>query len=336
MVNYFIYAVAALLLISVGLYVKAALFGRRPQKTGLIMALLALPLYMIYYNDRWPSAFGQLRMREAVSPLKQIQGADVNFTSDIAPALIICAVLLVHMTVFQRVAVRERLQRIHDPDRELLRRHHVHHADRRDDRVHIPLGLGRRGRRRRHIRADLSRGGRAAGRPLRVFVALVQYFAVWIKRKVFALATRITRASSWIFSLAGRLGLTSFADRIRADTMQQESRFLAEQEEQDRKLIEAYVRDRARRRRMGAALDPEPAEPTPASPLAAAPAPAAAVVAGAVEAVRSRRPPDRHDRLAHHDGHRVAFRARTDVPGRKVSCAAWLPARRSWRSTSWT
>ena len=286
MVNYFIYAVAALLLISVGLYVKAALFGRRPQKTGLIMALLALPLYMIYYNDRWPSAFGELRMREAVSPLKQLKGADVNFTSDIAPALIICAVLLVHMTVFQRVAVRERLQRIHDPianffagttsttliGATVVSTFHWGWVGA------VVVGA---------ISALIYLGVVALLAALfDVFVALVQYFAVWIKRKVFALATRITRASSWISSLAGRLGLTSFADRIRADTMQQESRFLAEQEEQDRKLIEAYVRDRARRRRMvRGGIDPEPAEPTPASPLAAAPlAPAAAVAAGAVEA----------------------------------------------------
>jgi hypothetical protein len=291
-VNYFIYAVAALLLISVGLYVKAALFSRRPQKTGLIMALLAIPLYMIYYNDRWPTQFGELRMREAVSPLKRLNGADINFTSDIAPALIICGVLLIHMTVFQRVAVRERLQRIHDPianffagttsttliGATIVSTFHWGWVGA------VVVGA---------ISALIYLGVVALLAALfDVFVALVQYFAVWIKRKVFALATRITRASSWISSLAGRLGLTSFADRIRADTMQQESRFLAEQEEQDRKLIEAYVRDRARRRRMlRGGIDPEPGEtaPTPPAravptPVEVAPVPAAAVVAEAVEA----------------------------------------------------
>jgi hypothetical protein len=276
-VNYFVYAVAALLVLSVILFLKRALFDRRPQKTGLVMTLLALPLYAIYYNDRWPAQFGELRMREAVRPLARIEGADINFASDIAPALIICAVLLVHMTVFQRVAVRERLQRIHDPianffagstattliGATLVSTFHWGWVGA------VVVGV---------VFALIYLGVVALLAALfDVFVALVQYFAVWIKRKVFALATRITRASSWVSSLAGRLGLTSFADRIRADTMQQESRFLEEQEEQDRKLIEAYVRDRARRRRMlrgGPEVD-EPVPPAIAAALAPAALPAA-------------------------------------------------------------
>jgi hypothetical protein len=275
-VNYFIYAVAGLLVVSVGLFVKRALFDRRPQKTGLVMALLALPLYVIYYNDRWP--FGELHMRDAVQPLSRLKGADINFTSDIAPALIICGLLLVHMTVFQRVAVRERLQRIHDPianffagstattliGATLVSTFHWGWVGA------VVVGI---------VSALIYLGVVALVAALfDVFVALIQYFAVWIKRKVFALATRITRASSWISSLAGRLGLTSFADRIRADTMQQESRFLAEQEEQDRKLIEAYVRDRARRRRM---LRGGPEEPVPPAITAAAAAEPLALAAPA-------------------------------------------------------
>jgi hypothetical protein len=95
-----------------------------------------------------------------------------------------------------------------------------------------------------------------------VVVEVCKLFAVWVKRKVFALATAITRASSWISSLSGRLGLTSLSDRIRADTLEQESIFVEEQEKQDRELYEAYLRDRARRRRMlqGGALPPEPEE----------------------------------------------------------------------------
>jgi hypothetical protein len=287
-VNYFVYAVAVLLVLSVIVFVKRALFDRRPQKTGLIMTLLALPLYAIYYNDRWPfvESLGELRMREAVRPLTRLKGADIDFASDIAPALIICAVLLVHMTVFQRVAVRERLQRIHDPianffagstattliGATLVSTFHWGWVGA------VVVGV---------VFALIYLGVVALLAALfDVFVALVQYFAVWIKRKIFALATRITRASSWISSLAGRLGLTSFADRIRADTMQQESRFLEEQEEQDRKLIEAYVRDRARRRRMlrGGPELPEPMPPAIAAALAAeSTAPATPVVLDAVE-----------------------------------------------------
>src|SRR5258705_1787311 len=96
-VDYFVYAVALLLLASLALFVKTAIFDKRPQKTGLIMAVLAAPLFLIYYNDRWP--FGAmnsagdwvpyLRMRSLISPLKNFNGADVTFVSDVVPAAII-------------------------------------------------------------------------------------------------------------------------------------------------------------------------------------------------------------------------------------------------------
>jgi hypothetical protein len=78
--------------------------------------------------------------------------------------------------------------------------------------------------------------------------AVAKYFGVWIKRKVFAIATMITRAASWISSLGGRLVSRSLLEKIREDTALQEARFASEQDEQDRRLEDGYVRDRNRRR----------------------------------------------------------------------------------------
>ena len=75
--RYLVFAVALLLLASVAIFVKAALFDKRPQKTGLILSLLAIPLYLVYYNDRFPPWHqfvngASLRMRDVVQPLGRI------------------------------------------------------------------------------------------------------------------------------------------------------------------------------------------------------------------------------------------------------------------------
>jgi len=82
-----------------------------------------------------------------------------------------------------------------------------------------------------------------------IFVELSKLFVAWMKRWVLAIATLITRLFSFISSLAGRLGLTNLAERIRKETQSQEQTYQVEQEMQDRELYAAFVRDRARQRR---------------------------------------------------------------------------------------
>jgi hypothetical protein len=127
-----------------------------------------------------------------------------------------------------------------------------------------------------------------------LMAALAKYFGVWIKRKVFAIATMITRAASWISSLGGRLVSRALLEKIREDTERQEARFLDEQEIQDRRLEDGYVRDRNRRRaarerarlkeRRGDRVEPLPEEAAPVAVPAPAPAPEPVVVAEAAPA----------------------------------------------------
>jgi hypothetical protein len=247
--NYLVYAIAVLLVISVALFVKVVFFDKRPQKIGLLFILLAVPLYLVYYNDRWPTFWGKLNMRALATPLQNYTPqADVNFISDIAPAGIVGLILLIHLTVLQRVAVRRRLQRIHDPIATFFAGSVA--ATLVGGTLVSTFHWG-------WIGAVSIAGGFALiylgalallAAIVELMAALAKYFGVWIKRKVFAVATMITRAASWISSLGGRLVSRSLLEKIREDTALQEARFVNEQDEQDRRLEDGYVRDRNRRR----------------------------------------------------------------------------------------
>jgi len=241
-----VYAVAVLLLASVAIFIKAALFDRRPQKVGLILAIVALPLYAIYYND--VKLLDRVDLRQAIRPLENFSGADSNFHSDIAAAGLIAAFLLVRILVFQRVAVRRRLQRVHDPIANFFAGATLITLVSATLVSTFSWGwvgavvLG-------GISTLVYLGALALlAAFVEVFVELSKLFSVWIKRKVFSIATRITRIASWLSSLGGRLVSRALIERIRADTSKQESIFLDEQETQDRRLEDAYVRDRNRRR----------------------------------------------------------------------------------------
>jgi hypothetical protein len=281
---YLVYAVAALLLASLVLFIKVVFFDKRPQKIGLIFMLLAVPLYLVYYNDRWPTIWGEIRMRDLAEPLKNYTPqADVHFVSDVAPALIVGAILLIHLVVFQRVNVRRRLARISDPiatffagsvaatmfGGTLVSTFHWGWVG----AVSIAIGF-----------ALIYLGALAlVAAIVELMAALARLFGVYVKRKVFWVATMITRAASWISSLGGRLVSRALLEKIREDTARQEAIFGEEQETQDRRLEDAYVRDRTRRRlarqrgrlkeRKGD-MDPLDAPPVPAP--ASSPAPAVA------------------------------------------------------------
>src|SRR5258706_6433266 len=99
--SYVVYAVGLLLLVGVALFVKVVFFDKRPQKLGLLFILIAVPLYLIYYDDRFNEllpATNQLRMRPLAKALLESYSpqADYEFRSDVAPALLVGLILLVH------------------------------------------------------------------------------------------------------------------------------------------------------------------------------------------------------------------------------------------------
>ncbi len=251
--NYLVYAVGVLLLAAVALFIKVVFFDKRPQKLGLLFILLAVPLYLVYYDDRFNELLpetNQLRMRPLVGDLLKNYSsqADVDFNSDFAPALMVGLILLVHLTVFQRVAVRERLQRIHNPIATFFAGSAA--ATMVGGTVVSTFHLGWQGAVGIGFGFALVYLGALAllAALVEVTVELSKLITVWIKRKIFALATLITRAASWISSLGGRLVSRALIERIRAETAAQEGTFLQEQDDQDQRLVEAYVRDRERRR----------------------------------------------------------------------------------------
>lgn len=250
--DWLVYFVAVLLLASLVLYIKVALFDRRPQKIGLIYVLLAVPLYVIYYADRWPKAFGTLPLdpRDSLAPLENVEGADTAFVSDVAPAFMVALLLLVHMTVLQRVGVRQRLQRIMDPVANFFASGVV--ATLLGGIAVGTFHLGWVGAIIVAIGYVMVYLGVLAlvASIVQIFVELGKYIALWLRRRAFTIATWITRVASFVSSLSGRLGLTTLADRIRAETEGQETKFGVQQELQDRELYEAFVRDRAKQRKM--------------------------------------------------------------------------------------
>lgn len=254
-----VYAVAGLLLVSVVLFIKAALFDRRPpadrpRRIGLLLALfsalLAIPLYLIYYADRWP--FGdhttEFPMRRAIGWMDGLaDNADSLFQSHLAPALITAGLLLVHMIALQRLSVRDRLKDVYNPIANFFAGAVV--ATLVGGIVVSTFHWGWIGAVVVAVIFGLVYLGALAllAAIVQILVELAKLIGVWLKRKAFRLATWITEVASWVSSLAGRLGLLGFAERIRQKRLEQEGIFIEEVEEQDRELYEAHLRYLKRR-----------------------------------------------------------------------------------------
>ena len=226
--NYLVYAVALLLLASVAIFVKAALFDKRPQKTGLILALLAIPLYLVYYNDRWPKQWGtcgcatrssrlvadqqrgqprlRLRHHAGLAGRARPAGPPDRVPAGRGPA---------------PAAAGAR------PDRELLRAGGRHDAHRRHRGVDVRPGLDRRDRGRGRVRPGLPRrAGPARARSSRSSPRCRSCSWSGSSARSFTVATWITRISSWVSSLSGRLVSRAWIEQIRQDTATQESIFV--------------------------------------------------------------------------------------------------------------
>ncbi len=248
-----VYAVGLLLLAAVILFIKVVFFNKRPQKLGLFFILLAVPLYLVYYDDRFRNIFTEsFEARTWLGPLVNQYSAtarfDADFHSDITPAIMVGFILLFHMIVLQRLAARERLQRIANLTSTFFAGSAA--ATMLGGTIVSTFHLGWQGAVGIGFGFALVYLGALAllAALVEITVELSKLAAVWIKRKIFAIATLITRGANWISSLGGRLVSRGLIERIRAETAAQEGTFSKEQDDQDQKLIEAYIHDLDRRR----------------------------------------------------------------------------------------
>ncbi|MBV1852750.1 hypothetical protein [Catellatospora tritici] len=250
-----VWTVAVVLLAAVAFFVKAVFFDKRPQKFAFALSILSIPLYLIYFADRWP--WGDLPMRKAVQWLDNFDGADPGFDSSVAPAFIIGAVLLTHLVVLQRVAAGRRLERLQDPIATFFSSTVL--AALVGGVLVSTFHWGWTGSVIVAVVYTLVYLGVLAllAAVIEILVELAKLLGVWLKRRAFLIATGITRGSSFVSSLAGRLGLTDMAEKIRAKRDGQEAIFVDEQDAQDKELYAAFLRDRAAQRRMAGRSEEE-------------------------------------------------------------------------------
>jgi hypothetical protein len=173
---------------------------------------------------------------------------DPNFKSSFVPAIMVCAILLVHLIVVQRLAARPRLVRIANLTATFFGGSIA--ATMLGGTIVSTFHLGWPGAVGIGVGFALVYLGALAlvAAMLELIVELAKLAGVWIKRKIFTLATLITRAANWISSLGNQLGFRALIDRIRAARAAQEGQYLQQQDDQDQRLLEAYIRDLDRKR----------------------------------------------------------------------------------------
>jgi hypothetical protein len=237
--------------------VKVAFFDKRPQKVAFTLATLSLPVFLIYYADRWPSAWGHQPMRKAVSWLSNFDGADPNFKSELAPAYLLAILLIVHFVVLQRVAVGKSIERLQDPIAQFFGSTFL--ATLVGAVFVTAFHWGWTGALIVGVGYTLVYLGVIAflASIVEILVELAKLLLIWLKRQAFRIATAITRGASFVSSLAGRLGLSKFADKIREQQGAQERTFESESDQQDKELYAAFLRDRASQRKMAGRTDEE-------------------------------------------------------------------------------
>jgi hypothetical protein len=242
-----LYVVPLLLIGSVLLFSKAVFYNRRPQRLGLLLAVLAVPLFALYYNDRPP--FTAVSLRQYLSPIAGISHGHIDFMSIVWPAIAIAAIYVVRVLVYQRLSDRWRL-------RVRLRRVNDRAANFFAGGTAVLLVCS-------VLDSFYSWGwvgavilGSVAGlfflgavgtfsAVVELMAASARYVGAWLKRRALSVTYAVVRAVAWIAALSRRLvpNLEAAVERVDAGTSALTAETERVQETQDDRLEEQYARD---------------------------------------------------------------------------------------------
>jgi hypothetical protein len=242
-------SVLALILVGSLFLFAWAVNNRRPQVPGLVLAVLTLVLYAAYYSDRnylkWTHA------RTLLHPLQGIPGVNVNFRSVSIAALIITAVYLCRIIVYQRVSVRRRLEHISDPIANFFSGATLAVvAAAIIDSLFSWGWIGALVLSAIAVLIYLGIFGMFEG-ILEIVQELFGYQVVKILRYLSKFATYIVRAFSYVASMYKRLvpDLERIADSFRTRTEVERQRYREQVAKEDELLTRADMKNRSRRHR---------------------------------------------------------------------------------------